>query len=215
MSDVVIGLVTLLVGAVFCFRGYLAMRVVIPIWGAFAGFMLGAGIASGSDGFLGSAFGWILAIALGIVFGLIAYLYYSVAVIIAMTAIGFVLGASVLVAFGVTWNWVIVLGGVTLAVILSFIAIAGDVPMLLLTVLTATAGASTIVAGLMLLFGVVELDDYDLAATTKFAADDWWWYVIYGGLVVAGIIAQLSDTDRRRASLREAWATGISSPPAV
>lgn len=214
MSDIVIGLIALLVGSVFCFRGYLAMRIVIPIWGAFAGFMLGAGITAGSDGFLGSAVGWIVGIVLAVVFGMIAYLYYSVAVIIAMTAMGFVLGTSVLVALGVTWSWVIVLGGVTLAVVLSFVAIAGDLPMVLLTFLTALAGASTMVAGLMLLFGVVDLGDYDFAATTQFAADDWWWYVIYIGLAAAGIIAQFADTDRRRATLREAWATGIASQTA-
>ncbi len=90
-------------------------------------------------------------------FGLIAYLYYEVAVIIGMMAIGFVLGTSLLVALGVTWSWLIVLGGVVLAVVLAFVAIAGDLPMVLLTVLTALAGASTIVSGLMLLVGTIDV----------------------------------------------------------
>ena len=44
MQDVVVGLLAIAVGALFAFRGYFAMRVIIPIWGAFAGFMLGAGL---------------------------------------------------------------------------------------------------------------------------------------------------------------------------
>lgn len=211
MNDVVVGIIALLTGVVFCFRGYLAMRIVIPIWGAFAGFLLGAGLAAGSEGFLGSALSWALAIVLAVVFGLIAYLYYAVAVVIAMTAIGFVLGTTLMVALGVAWDWVIVLAGVALAVVLSFVAIVGDMPMILLTVLTALAGASTIVNGLMLMFGVVDVDDYDNALTTRHAGDDWWWYAIYLGLAVAGIVSQLADVDRRRASLREAWATGVGS----
>jgi hypothetical protein len=211
MNDIVVGIIALLTGAVFCFRGYLAMRLVIPVWGAFAGFMLGAGLVSGDAGFLGNALGWSVGLGLAIVFGAIAYLYYEVSVIIGMTAIGFVLGTSLMVALGVTWSWVIVLSGVVLAVVLALVAIAGDLPMVLLTVLTALAGASTIVAGLMLLFGTVDVEDFDIGTTTEYVADDWWWFVIYGGLVVAGLIAQVTDVDRRRETLRQAWASGVGS----
>ncbi|HUS41927.1 MAG TPA: DUF4203 domain-containing protein [Ilumatobacteraceae bacterium] len=211
MNDIVVGVIALLTGAVFCFRGYLAMRLVIPLWGAFAGFMLGAGLVSGDAGFLGNALGWAVGFGLAIVFGLIAYLYYAVSVVIGMMAIGFVLGTSLMVALGVTWSWVIVLTGVVVASVLAFIAIAGDLPMVLLTVLTALAGASTMVAGLMLLFGTFDTEDFDIGITTEYVADDWWWFVIYGGLVVGGIVAQFTDVDRRRESLREAWSTGVGS----
>ena len=207
MDDIVVGVIAVLTGAVFCFRGYLAMRVVIPLWGAFAGFLLGAGVVAGNDGFLSTALGWIVGLAVAVVFGMVAYLYYEVSVLIGMMAIGFVLGTSVMVALGVTWSWVIVLSGVVLAVVLAFVAIAGDLPMVLLTVLTALAGASTIVLGTMLLFGVVDLDDFDSAATTEALADDWWWYAIFIALTVAGMIIQYSDVERRRQSLREAWAS--------
>lgn len=211
MNDVIVGILAILTGAVFCFRGYLAMRVIIPLWGAFAGFMLGAGIASGDSGFLATGLGWIIGIAVAVVFGLIAYLYYEVAVMIGMMAIGFALGTSLMVALGVTWSWVIVLSGVVLAVALAFVAIIGDLPMALLTVLTALAGASAMVAGLMLLFGVTNLGEFNSGETTKTLNDDWWWYAIYIGLAVIGMIAQFTDVDRRRASLREAWATGVGS----
>ena len=211
MNDIAVGIVALLTGAVFCFRGYLAMRLVIPMWGAFAGFLLGAGIVSGDAGFLGNALGWFVGLGLAIVFGVIAYLFYEVSVIFGMMGIGFVLGTSSMVAFGVTWSWLIVLSGVVLAVVLAFVAIVGDLPMVLLTILTALAGASTMVAGLMLLFGAVDLEEFDIGVTTEDVADNWWWFVVYGGLVVGGIIAQFTDVDRRRESLREAWATGVSS----
>jgi hypothetical protein len=209
MNDIVVGAIALLTGAVFCFRGYLAMRVVIPLWGAFAGFMLGAGLVSGDAGFLGNALGWLVGFGLAIVFGVIAYLYYVVSVVIGMMGIGFVLGTSLMVALGVSWSWLIVLSGVVLAVVLAFVAIAGDLPMVLLTVLTALAGASAMVAGLMLFAGTFDADDFSIGETTEYVADDWWWFVIYGGLVVGGIIAQFTDVDRRRETLRDAWSTGV------
>jgi hypothetical protein len=211
MNDIIVGMIALLTGAVFCFRGYLAMRIVIPLWGAFAGFMLGAGIVAGDAGFLATALGWIVGLVVAVVFGLIAYLYYEVSVIIGMLAIGFVLGTSVMVALGVTWSWVIVLSGIVLAIALAFVGIVGDLPMVLLTILTALAGASTMVIGLMLLFNVVNVGEFNSGLTTEVLDDDWWWYVIFGVLVAAGIIMQFSDTDRRRDSLRAAWSDSDES----
>lgn len=215
MNDIVVGGIAILTGAVFCFRGYLAMRIIIPLWGAFAGFMLGAGVVSGADGFLGSALGWIVGIALAVVFGLLAYHFYEVAVMLGMLAIGFVLGMSVMVALGATWSWLIVLSGLALALVLAFVALVADLPMALLTVLTGMAGASAIVAGLMLVFGVTDVGDFDSAQTTKVLADDWWWYAIYLVLAVGGMIAQFLDVERRRDTLRASWSTGISSPTSI
>jgi len=143
---------------------------------------------------------------LGLIFGLLAYLYYEVAVLIAMSAIGFAVGSSVMVAIGVTWNWLIVLVGVAVGILLALIAIVGDLPMALLAVLTALGGASAVVTGVMLLFGVISTDDFDSTATTETIQDDWWWYALYAGLAIAGIITQVRSTTRLRASLREMWA---------
>jgi hypothetical protein len=209
MSDIVVGIIAIFTGAVFCFRGYLAMRIVIPLWGAFAGFLLGAGIVSGDGGFLQTALGWFVGLAVALVFAALAYLYYEVAVLIGMMAIGFALGTSLMVALGVTWSWLIVLVGVALAILLAVVALVGDLPMVLLTVLTAFAGSSAIVAGLMLIFGVTDLGDFDSAQTTAALADDWWWYPIYFVLAFAGLVAQLADTQRRTETLRAAWSTGV------
>lgn len=208
MQDVILGLLAIAVGAMFCFRGYLAMRLIIPIWGGFAGFMLGAGlVASVEDaGFLRSVVAWVVGIALALIFAGFAYLYFEVSVAIAMAGIGFALGTGVMVAIGVTWSWLIVLVGVAAGILLAGFAIVGDLPMVLLTVLTAFAGSTAVVGGIMLLAGVVETDEFESVATTKRLDDDWWWYAIYVVVAVAGIIAQFSDTDRGRGTARESWA---------
>ncbi|HSO49526.1 MAG TPA: DUF4203 domain-containing protein [Acidimicrobiia bacterium] len=208
MGDIALGIFAILAGLLFCFRGYLAMRFVIPIWGAFSGFILGAGLVASlsAEGFLVSVLGWVVGAVLALVFGLFAYLYYEVAVLLAMSAIGFALGTSVMVALGVTWSWLIILVGLAVGIVLAAVAIVGDLPMTLLAVLTAFGGASVAVAGTMLLFGVISIDDFDSAATTQRLDDDWWWYAMFVVLAVAGIIAQIRSTVRLRASLREAWA---------
>lgn len=207
MEDVVVGIVAIVVGALFCFRGYLAMRFIIPVWGAFAGFGLGAGLVASfdDDGFLRSLAAWLVGIAVGMVFAVVAYLYYEVSVLIAMASIGFTIGAAAMVALDVSWSWVVILVGVLAGALLAFVAIAADLPTVLLVVLSAMAGAVAIVAGLMLVFGQLETGDFTSSAFTERVEDDWWWYVIYVVLAVAGLVGQTRTIESLRGSTREAW----------
>ncbi len=207
MRDVVFGLVAIVAGLVFCFRGFLTMRVIIPIWGAFAGFSLGAGlIAELTDSrFLQTALGWTLGFVLALVFGLLAYLYYEVSIVIGAGAIGFVLGSTLMVALSVTWTWVIVLVGVAAGALLAAAAIVGDLPMIVLTVLTALGGASATVAGLMLLTGTLTSDDLTRPSITEKVDDSAAWWIIYAALAVFGMVAQIKALDSLTQSVRAEW----------
>ena len=123
LIDLLFGIMLVAVGAVFCFRGYLAMRVIIPMWGALAGFVLGAGLVSnlGNERFLASALSWFVGLAVALLFGLLAYLYYEVAVVLAMSAIGFAIGTSVMAILGVSWSWLVVLVGVITGAVLAVV----------------------------------------------------------------------------------------------
>jgi hypothetical protein len=207
VEDVIFALLVILAGGLFCFFGYLAFRVIIPIWGAVVGFSLGAGLiaAATDEGFLRTGLAWVVAIGLAVLFALLAYLFYWVAVILAMGSIGFTLGASVMGALGVDWNWLVVLVGVLAGTVLAVLAIASDFPMILLVLLSALAGASAVTAGLMVLTGAIETEDFTDEAVTAQAGDDWWWYLVYGVLAVAGIVYQARAMERMRGSMRESW----------
>ncbi len=211
MQDILVGSLAVAVGALFCWRGYLTMRVIIPIWGGFAGFVLGAGLVAAVDddnGFLRSAVAWLVGLAIGILFAAGAYLYFEIAVSIAMAAMGFVLGTGLMVALGVRWSWLIIAVGVITGVVLAVVAIAADLPMVLLIVLTAVSGATTVVAGVMLLVDAVETAWFTSDAATQRLDDEWWWYVLVAVLAVAGIVAQLAAIDRRHTTIRQAWDEG-------
>ncbi len=207
MQDIIIGVVAIAVGALFCFRGFIALRLMIPLWGTFAGFMLGAGFVAntGSGGFLRTGLAWAVGIGVGLLFGLLAYLYYEVSIVLAMASIGFALGTSLMVALGFSWSWLIILVGVAVALFLASVAIAGDLPGFVLLVLGALAGATAIVGGAMLLTGVLETAEFTRATVTQNLDDSWWWYALYLGLVLFGIVAQIGEADRIRASMRASW----------
>lgn len=207
MQDIIVGIVFVAIGLLFCFRGYLTMRVIIPIWGAFTGFVLGASLITTftDERFLRNLTGWLVGIAVGIVFGLIAYLYYEVSVIITMASIGFTLGTTLMVALDVTWSWVIILVGVAAALALAFLAIASDLPTVLLLGLTALAGSSVIVLGLMLLTGQAETANFRSEVLVDSIDDQWWWWLIYVVLAAAGMAVQISLVATIRGSVRASW----------
>jgi hypothetical protein len=208
MEDLLLGVIAVVIGGALCFRGYAALRIVIATWGAFAGFILGAGVVAGAtgEGFLASALAWAVGLVVAAVFGLLAYAYYAISVLIGMSAIGFTLGTTAMVALGVSWSWVVVLVGIVVGALLAMLAIAGDLPKLILALLGAFAGSSIAIGGVLLMVGL--LDRSDLAATdTTAALDLWWgWTVAYVALAAAGLASQLRDVGARRGTLRDDWA---------
>lgn len=206
MNDWLAGLLAIGIGAIFCFRGYIALRAVIAAWGALVGFVLGASIGGDDAGILTTALSWILGIVLALLFAVVAYLYYAVSIALAMGSIGFALGASLIVALGISWSWLIVLSGLALGIALAVIALVADLPTMLLVVLSAAAGASAITGGIMLLIGTLGTDDITVsAAITEELNDDWYWYAIWIALAIVGVVAQLRFSDRMDAEMREAW----------
>jgi hypothetical protein len=208
MQDIVVGILAIVIGGLFCFRGYLAMRVIIPIWGAFAGFVFGASLVTTftDERFLRNIAGWLLGLVFALLFAAIAYLYYEISVVIVMASIGFTLGVTAMVALDVTWSWVVILVGVIAAVALAFVAIAADLPTGLLLILTALTGASAVVLGIMLLVGTAETVDFRTEVIIDEIDDAWWWWAIYAGIAIAGIIVQIRMVESLRTSLRDSWA---------
>lgn len=214
MNDVLIGLSAVAIGAVFCLRGYVAMRTIIPLWALFGGFMFGAGLVAsiGNDGFLRSVAAWMVGLVVGALFASVAYLYFEVSVVVAMGTAGFAIGTGLLTTIGVRWSWLVVLGGLVAGVLLALLAIASDLPAFLLIALTVLGGATTVVFGLMLLAGTLQTDDLDDASTTELVDASWWWYVIYLAAVTIGFVEQSRLQSALRTSPREQW-SGTAGVP--
>ena len=207
MADIVLGLFAIIAGAVILFAGQFVLRLVIPIWGLFAGFAFGAGLFAGlaDERFLGSVLGWISGIVCALLFALLAYLFYAVAVVLAMAAFGFAIGSGLVVALGIDWNWVAVLVGITVGAVLGLISIFGNMPMVVLAVASSIAGAVSVVGGLMLLFGSIDSSDFTQSSFTDAIQNSWLWTLLVVALAVAGIVAQTRARVTTNRTVREAW----------
>jgi len=207
MADIVLGIFAIIAGGVMLFAGQYVLRVLLPIWGFFAGFAFGAGLFAGlaDERFLGSVLGWVSGFVFALVFALFAYLYYAVAVVLAMAAFGFAIGAGLVVAIGIDWNWVAVLVGVLVGAVLGLVSVFGNMPMIVLAVLSSVAGAVSVVAGLMLMVGSLNSTDFSQAAFTQAVDDGWGWYLTLVALILIGIVAQVRQRATMRRTIRETW----------
>ncbi len=204
MQGLVLGSIAVVIGLLLCFAGYLAMRVLISIFGAFFGFLLGAGVVATvtNGGLLATTLSWVVGIVVAIAFGLLAYFFYQVSVVLGMATIGFTIGATITAALSAGPGWVTVLVGSIVAVILAVLAIVTNLPVIILIVTTALAGASTAVTGVALLLGAAGVPGVGGGVATR---AEWWWFAAYVVLAVVGIVAQGRHYRRRRRTARQQW----------
>jgi len=207
MADILLGILAILAGGAMLFAGQFVLRLVLPIWGFFAGFAVGAGLFAelADQSFLGTALGWVAGLVLGLVFAVLAYFFYAVAVILAMAAFGFAIGSGLVVALGIDWSWVAVLVGVAIGVVFGLISVVGNMPMVVLAVASSLAGAVSVVAGVMLLVGSLNSADFTESSFSSALDASWFWYVLLAVLALIGIIAQTRQRVAVRRSINEAW----------
>lgn len=191
-----VGLLALLLGAAFCFAGYRFFRVLIAIWGFFAGFLIGAsGVAAlFGGGFLATVLGWIAGVVVGLIIAAVAYFFYVVAVVILGASVGYWIGIGLMSAIGFSsQGFLTELVGIIAAVVLAILIIALNLPKVLIMVFTALGGASTILAGILLLIGQISLLSLQNGAVEAVIRNSWFWGLIWLVLAVIGFAVQWSS----------------------
>ena len=194
MEDVLVGLVLLLVGISVAFMGLRLWFVMLPIWGFFAGFFVGA-IAITSvfgDGFLSTVVGWVVGIVVGLVFAAISYLWWYIGAMVTAGSVGAMVGAGLLQLFGADAEWLLFLAGAIGAAVFVFVAFVTALPVWVVVVNTAIAGAAGAVLGAMLIFDQVDVETLSLDAL----GDSALWIIAVAVVAVLGVMSQL-DAIRR------------------
>ena len=207
MADILLGLLAIIAGGAMIFAGQFVLRFVIPIWGFFAGFAFGAGLVAdfADERFLGTVLGWVLGLVFAVVFAVFAYLYYYVAIVLAMGAFGFAIGSGLIVALGVDWNWVAVLVGTAVGVIVGLVSIFVNMPVIVLIVFSSFAGAVGVVGGVMLLVGSLNSADFTRGDFTNTVENGWAWSLLLLVLALVGIFSQALQRAVMRTTIHETW----------
>jgi hypothetical protein len=152
-------LITLVVGLAICFNGYKWFLILLPIWGFFWGFALGAqGLqAVFGIGFLATVTSWVAGFALGAIFAVLSYMFYLVAVALMAGSLGYAVGLGIMGLIGFDFGLIPWLVGIVLAVVVAGVTVYFNLYKYVIVVTTAIGGAGMIVITLMFGYGGLTL----------------------------------------------------------
>ncbi len=187
------GMIALLFGLVLCFAGYRLFLVLLPIWGFFFGFALGAQAVQALFGqaFLASVTSWVVGFIVALVFAVLAYLFYIFAVALISFSLGYSATVGVLTAIGlplagglIAWIIAVVVGIVLALVVLRF-----NIQKVVIELATAFMGAADIVGVFVVLFGGPAAQILD--NPVKFVLNSSpFWAIVFVILGIVGFVLQ-------------------------
>ena len=188
LNGLLIGALAVAIGLAFAFWGFRVFLVLLPIWGFFAGFILGANGVTYlfGDAFLATTFSWVIGFLLGLLFAVLSYLYYWVAVILLGGALGYQLVLGVLHWLGFEADGLIafilaLIGGAIFAVGFFFL----HMPAVLVIVATAISGAGATIAGIAIGLGFIDETNMQGGIFGVFNYSDMGWLGIIGAIALA------------------------------
>ena len=196
MSIIIGSLIGLLFSAALVFGGYRLFLVLLPIWGFFFGFALGAQTLQAlfGQGFLATTTSWVVGFFIGAIFGLLSYLFYVVGVGILAGSLGYALGAGFMNLIGIDWGLLVWIVGIVVAVVAIAVTFYFNLQKYVIIVATAIGGAGVIVGTLM--FGItgVALAKF-FENPIRFALQDSpLWTIVFLVVAIAGIALQIMTT---------------------
>ncbi|HYO41954.1 MAG TPA: hypothetical protein VES19_02040 [Candidatus Limnocylindrales bacterium] len=203
MEAFLVGLVGVIVGTLVAAFGVRVFFLLLPAWGFIAGFVVGAGGVSAilGEGFAVTVLGWGAGIGLGVLFAILAGVFFWASILILAGTVGWALVAGLLLAVGMAPGLLPFLAGLAGAAALIVLAIAIDAPTVYVAVLTSLGGAAYAVAGALLMLGRLGLADLEggpIAAMRGYPVAAIAWL----GLAALALGYQLLEARARSADLR-------------
>ncbi len=148
-------MLALVIGLTITFSGYRFFLILLPIWGFFFGFGLGAETLQVlfGVGFLATVTSWVVGFIVGAVFAVLSYLFYLVAVALLSASAGYALAVGLLNAIGLDFGFIVWVIGLIAGVALALAVLRFNVQKYALIVITALGGTAVIIFTLLALFG--------------------------------------------------------------
>jgi hypothetical protein len=191
--------IALLFAAALIFGGYRFFLILLPIWGFFFGFGLGAQAVQAlfSDGLFATVTSWVVGFIVAIIFALASYFFYAAAIAVVAGALGYMLGVGIMDLFNLSGlSLITFIVGVVLAVALIVVTFRFNLQKYVIIAATAIGGAA-IAVGVMLLgvggVSLIQLAEHPvrlLWQTSPFMA------IVFVLLAIAGIVVQIQANRR-------------------
>jgi Domain of unknown function (DUF4203) len=191
-----VGLFAVLFGLALLFAGYRFFLLLIPFWGFFAGFAIGAAAVTAlfGDQFLATITGWVAGFILGIGFAIFSYFFYIIGIAILSGSIGYAIGSTLVFPLLPNADLLALIIGLVTAIIIAGITLGFNLQRWAIILLTSIGGASTLVAGVLVIFGGIDVADFVGDAITPTLTHSYIWLVVWIVLAVVGVLSQAGST---------------------
>ena len=186
-------LIALLFGLALTFGGYRLFLILLPIWGFFFGFGLGAQTLQVlfGVGMMATVTSWVVGFIVGAIFAVLSYLFYMVAVALLSGSFGYGLTVGLLTAIGMNFGFLVWGIGLVVGVALAVVVIMFNIQKYAIIVITAVGGTSAIIFTLLAIFGNVTLVELLLGPVRLAIANSFWWLLFFLVVAGAGIVVQI------------------------
>jgi hypothetical protein len=186
-------LISLVFGQALLFGGYRLFLFLLPIWGFFFGFGLGAQTLQVifGVGFLATVSSWVAGFIVGAIFAVLSYLFYFVAVALLSGSFGYGLAVGLLTAIGLDFGFLVWLIGLVAGVVVAVVVLYFNIQKYAIIVITAMAGTSVIIFTLLAVFGTLTPQELLLGPVRVAIQSSFWWLLFFVVLAGAGIAVQL------------------------
>lgn len=201
-------LIALLFGTLICFGGYRLFLALLPIWGFFFGFGLGAQSVQLLFGqaFLATVTSWVVGFVVAILFAVLSYLFYIFAVAVIAGSLGYGLGLAIIGIFSDNLNLIAWLLGMVLAIVLIVVTLRFNLAKYVIITATAVGGAAATIATLVVGVENVQLLSLAQNPVKVMATGSLIWTLLFLLLAGAGLAVQLAVNRQWEIESYNRWA---------
>ena len=212
LQIILFSLLAIVIGAALILYGYRIFLVLLPVFGFFAGFWVGASAMQWTlnENFLATLFSIIVGIGLGIIFAIASYVIYFAGVAVVAFAFGAMIAVGIMTFIGFEAGIVISLVALAVGVLLVIFTFQKNLQKYFIMGIMSLGGGNLVVLGILVLIGQVSLEVLrakgDMIGPVLSAGA--LWVIIWLGLAIAGLIFQIrtsSDFEFSMDDLKERW----------
>ena len=207
LGTIVGGMVLLGLGALIAFAGYRLFLILLPIYGFFVGISIGAHSVQAlfGDGFLSTTTSWIVGFFLGLVFAVLSYLFWVVAVAIVAGSLGYGLVAGLFSLFGADLDVLVWIIGIVVGIAFAIGALVLNLQKAVVIVATAVMGAWTVIGTFLFLLGGTSSEEIAQNGAKMVLDDHPVWFIVFGFVALFGALFQFRVSREHEVERYNRW----------
>lgn len=194
-------------GFVLAFSGYRFFLFLLPIWGFFFGFGLGAQTVQAIFGtsFLSDVTSWVVGFVVAVVFAVLSYLFYIFAVALIGGSLGYAIGAGIMLAILPSFGLLAWLVGIVVGVIFAAAVLVLNIQKWVILIATSLLGAGVIVGTFLFMFGGLPSAELFANPVRVVLQTSPFWAIVLMLIAMAGAFSQYVTTRRWQIESYNRW----------